>query len=192
LTIRETEYGARGYRWKTFLVQGWQDERGRWCRKKFKEREAAEAFVALKRVELATADRLQPVLTTLSSEQVRTAEIAFTRLRDMERLTGSAVDLLEAVARFGEHLRVNVAVESTPLRQARSACIADKERSGKMRPRSREELEISLRAFERWMLLRPRYAADSHHVLVSQPVPETRREAPSIRAGRPESTRQGR
>jgi hypothetical protein len=64
LTIRETEYGARGYRWKTFLVQGWQDERGRWCRKKFKEREAAEAFVALKRVELATADRLQPVLTT--------------------------------------------------------------------------------------------------------------------------------
>ena len=165
MTISEVVMSRRGYSWTTYLVQGWKDERGKWGRRKFQDRASAEAFVAAKQMEnVTTGAALRPVLTTLSPEQVKEAEVAFAKLAEIgaavELASGEKPCLIDAVARYGVHVRGTMAVDRVPLRDARGQCLQDKERSG-MRLRSREELEISLRAFERWLLMLPRFTAET-------------------------------
>lgn len=91
ITIKQMVKRSGGHQWSTWLVQGWQED-GKWKRRQFKERRDAEAFAAVKRIELQNADsRLQNRVTTLTSEQVRQAESAFTRLGDRYTLD-QAVD----------------------------------------------------------------------------------------------------
>ncbi len=81
LSIREVWESADGYRWKTFLVQGWREEDGRHGRKRFRTRDEAEAFIARKQVEVMNAGTVQvPVPTSLPVEDVREAETAVRRL----------------------------------------------------------------------------------------------------------------
>lgn len=86
LTIREIIESGDGYSWTTYLVQGFRGEDGKWKRRKFRIRGDAEAFVALKSVELMNREtKLREVVTALSHEQVKEAEVAFNRLRELER-----------------------------------------------------------------------------------------------------------
>ncbi|HEX2747406.1 MAG TPA: hypothetical protein VHM91_05340, partial [Verrucomicrobiales bacterium] len=65
MSIREIEERDGGYRYTTFLVQGWK-EQGKWRRKRFKSRADAEAFIAAKSLENVTDNAgLCPVVTTL-------------------------------------------------------------------------------------------------------------------------------
>ena len=75
LSIREITETADGYTWTTFMVQGFRED-GKWKRRKFRERADAEAFMALKGVEMLNQEVLQQVVTTLSAEQVKAAESA--------------------------------------------------------------------------------------------------------------------
>lgn len=80
LHIREIVESKGGHSWTTHLVQGWR-EGGRWQRKRFRDRAEAEAFVAVKQVELANGSLLHSVITRLSAEEVKDAEVALGRLK---------------------------------------------------------------------------------------------------------------
>ena len=96
LTIREINKKSRGRTYTTFLVQGWKDA-GEWQRRQFKKRKDAESFAAVKRIELQNAENLlHNVVTSLSADQVKQAESAFTRL-------GERYTLEQAIGYFMDH-----------------------------------------------------------------------------------------
>ncbi len=96
ISITEMEETKNGYSWTTYLVQGWRED-GRWQKRRFKDRAGAEAFAAVKRVELLNeASSLRSVATRLSADQIRQAEAAFARL-------GSRYDLEQATNFFLTH-----------------------------------------------------------------------------------------
>lgn len=165
LSIREIKVKKGAYSWTTYLVQGWKDESGRWARRKFKSRAEAETFLAEKNLEHATvADPRRTALTTLTPDQLREAEMAVVQLAKLSAAdagSGRVPSLLDAVAIYSGHWRDSVAVERMPLREARLACIADKQKRGVLRDRSAVQLECTLKSFERWLCAVPRYLAQS-------------------------------
>src|SRR6185436_13511778 len=81
LTLHEITESKDGYKWTTYMVQGWSEPGVPRGRKKFKTRSEAEAFMTTKGVEMANADTsLHSIATRLTKEQVAEAEAAFTRL----------------------------------------------------------------------------------------------------------------
>ena len=65
LHIREITESKDGHEWTTHLVQGWR-EGGKWQRKRFRDRSEAEAFIAVKQVELLNGSALHSVTTRLA------------------------------------------------------------------------------------------------------------------------------
>ncbi len=137
LTIREVTESADGYTWTTFMVQGYREE-GKWKRRKFRDRADAEAFVALKSVELLNTDtRLSEVLTTLSPAQVKEAESAFRRLQGRHSL--------DAVIDF--FLRTHHDPDKpVPINDAMAQFFQAKEREG-LQTRSLRQLRSTLGRF---------------------------------------------
>lgn len=161
LTIREVKVKKGSYSWTTFMLQGFKDSSGKWQRRKFKTLAGAEAFVAVKALENVTHELPQrAIVTALSMEQAREAEVAFSRLAEIGTIDGRPVSLIDAAAHYAAHLRGLFSVEKVPFREARISCLKDKEARG-MRHRSVIQLESSLRAFERWLRMLPRYTAQS-------------------------------
>lgn len=159
MSIRELAEQSGGYSYTTFLAQGWK-ENGKWKRRRFKSRAEAEAFIAAKQMEHVTdADTLRPVVTTLPMELVREAENAVAILAAVG--LSARPTLTDAAMHYAAHLRNTVAVEPMPFREARKACLSDKEARKVIRARSAVQLESSLRLFENWLLMLPRYAAPS-------------------------------
>lgn len=160
LSIRELVESQDGYTWRTWLVQGFKDERGRWARRKFKDRREAEVFMAAKRMEVMTLQKgLHPVMTSLPLIRVREAEAAVERLGELTAGLPSgepAVSLLDAVAFYCEHVRQTRLVEAVDMREARIQCFRCKSSRG-IRPRSVSSAEGTIKAFERWLRLLPRY-----------------------------------
>lgn len=160
LSIRELEESQDGYTWKTWLVQGYKDARGRWARRKFKDRREAEAFMATKRLENMTLQKgLQPAMTSLPLVRLREAEAAVERLEALRSMLPPgepAPSLLDAVAHYAEHVRKMKSVQAVSVRDARLQCLRDKSARG-MRPRSVAQAESTLKAFEAWLRLLPRY-----------------------------------
>jgi integrase len=119
------------------LVQGWK-ENGKWQRKQFKERQDAETFVALKRVEQENTGRAQRlVLSPLTETQHEQALKAFD-------LLGDTYPLADAVRYFLKHHRppeftIRLADAIKLYRDA-------KERDG-LRPRSLQSIAWTLGAF---------------------------------------------
>ena len=149
LTIREIEEESGGYRWNTFLVQGFQGEDGKWKRKKFRDRKDAESFMALKSVELLNKDtRLREVVTTLSGDQVKEAEAAFNRLNELEQSNHGARrhTLSAAVEHYVKH-HDGGKISTVQLADARRAFLIGKEQEG-VRARSLAQLNSTLRQFE--------------------------------------------
>jgi len=147
LSIREVSEGKDGYHWTTFLVQGWQ-ENGKWQKRRFRNRSDAESFVALKGVEMMNRDsRLREVVTSLTCQQVKEAETAFNRLREIE--SNGAGDgrfsLVAAVEFFAKHHDPG-ALMSVPLADARRAFLEAKENEG-VRARSLVQLNATLSQF---------------------------------------------
>ncbi len=175
LSIREITETKAGYSWRTYLVQGWKDETGRWARKRFRDRQQAEAFMAVKRLEVETrGDVLRPIVSRLTQAQAKDAETALDRLAALAAEsagTAAPATLCEAVEHYARHWRASVSVEAMPFRDARRAIVSDKERAGR-RARSVTELDISLRAFERWLLMQPRYTEGSVDTDWTPPVHE--------------------
>jgi hypothetical protein len=98
ITIRAINREKNGSAWVTHLVQGWQ-ENGKWMRKQFSDRNKAERFAALKRVEMENKGRAQQlILSTLTQEQHDRAADAFARL-------GTAYTLPDVVEFFLKHHR---------------------------------------------------------------------------------------
>lgn len=149
LTIREITETADGYSWTTYMVQGFRDEAGKWKRRKFRDRSDAEAFVALKSVEMLNQDtRLREVVTTLSREQVKEAESAFNRLAELERDGDtSRRHSLGAAVEF--YLKHQDAGKTKPVDfdYARRQFLISKERDG-VRDRSLVQLNATLRQFQ--------------------------------------------
>ena len=164
LSIRELVESRNGYTWKTWLVQGFKDARGRWVRRKFKDRREAEVFMAAKKMEMMTLQKgLHPVMTSLPLVRLREAEAAVERLDELRALLPSGVSevsLLDAVAFYSEHLRRTRMVEAVDVRTARVQCFRCKSSRG-MRPRSVANAENTIKAFERWLRLLPRYSERS-------------------------------
>jgi len=149
LSIREIEEHKDDYTWTTFLVQGWQGENGRWQKKRFRNRSDAEAFVALKAVELLNQDsKLREVVTTLSADQVKEAEAAFNRLAEMERDgdTTRKHTLSAAVEFYAKHFDPGT-TKTVLFSEARQLFLRAKESEG-VRPRSIVQLGATLRQFE--------------------------------------------
>jgi len=149
LTIREITETADGYSWTTYMVQGFRGEDGKWKRRKFSDRGDAEAFVALKSVELLNKDTsLREVVTTLSKEQVKEAEAAFNRLLELER-EGDTSRRHSLAAAVEFYLKHQDAGKTTPVAfdYARRQFLISKERDG-VRPRSLVQLDATLRQFE--------------------------------------------
>lgn len=138
LTVRETTEEKDDYTWKTFLVRGWREADGRYGRKKFKSREEAETFMALKNVELMNAETaMHNVVTWLTHAQVKDAEAAFTRLSGRYSL-GQAADYL--LTHFAPPDK------AVPLDKARDAFISAQEK-GDVRARSLRQSRSTLRKF---------------------------------------------
>lgn len=156
LTIREITETADGYTWTTYMVQGFRGEDGKWKRKKYRNRADAEAFVALKSVELLNQDtRLHEVVTTLSKDQVKEAEAAFNRLRELEREGDtSRRHTLGAAVEF--YLKHQDAGKTKPVEfnYARAQFLIAKEREG-VRERSILQLNATLRQFQAAVENRP-------------------------------------
>ena len=131
LSLREISETSDGYKWTSYLVQGFRDEAGRHGRKKFKTRDDALAWIATKGVELVNTDTaLHNVVTRLSKTQVEEAESAFTRLAGRHAL-GEAVDFF---------MRNYAQPDTpTPLDRALEAFLENREREG-VRPRSLVQL----------------------------------------------------
>lgn len=138
LTLREIAESSNGYKWTTFLVQGFKNEDGRHGRKKFKTRDDALAWIATKSVELQNADTaLHNHVTRLTKAQVQEAEGAFSRLAGRYSL-GDAVDyFLRTFARPDT---------ATPLDRALDAFLETREREG-VRPRSLIQLRSTCSNF---------------------------------------------
>ncbi len=115
---------AQGYVFH--LVQGWQED-GKWQRKRFKDRAAAETFAAALRVQMENKGRAQRmVLSALTEEQHAEA------LRSFDKLAGT-YSLAEAVDFFLKHHRPP---EFTiRLSDAKKLYCDEKERDG-LRPRT--------------------------------------------------------
>ena len=121
ITIRPITREKNGNVWVTHLVQGWQ-ENGKWMRKQFADRDEAERFAALKRVEMENKGRAQQmILSTLTQEQHDRAADAFTRL-------GTTYTLAEVVNFFLKHHRPPEFTIRT--KDALKLYIDDKERDG--------------------------------------------------------------
>jgi integrase len=155
LTIREITESKDGYSWTTYLVQGWR-ESGKWKRRKFKTRSEAEAFIAVKSVELLNADTaLRSVVTKLDKEQMAEAETCIARLGG-----GGRYSLTEAVDYFLQHWCAPDLVVT--ISDARWAFLEAKERE--VRARSLKQLESSVRVFGEFM-------ADTHvHTITAEDV----------------------
>lgn len=151
LSIREITETADGYTWTTYMVQGFRED-GKWKRRKFRDRSDAEAFVALKSVELLNQDtRLREVVTTLSSDQVKEAEAAFNRLAELER-GGDATrkhTLGAAVEFYLKHMEAD-RLKPVEFAYARRQFLDAKEHEG-VRDRSIVQLNATLRQFETFM-----------------------------------------
>jgi hypothetical protein len=149
LTIREITETADGYSWTTYMVQGFRDEAGKWKRRKFRDRGDAEAFVALKSVEMMNhGTSLREVVTTLSREQVKEAESAFNRLAELERDADTTrKHTLGAAVEF--YLKHQDAGKTKPVEfdYARRQFLISKERDG-VRARSLIQLDSTLRQFQ--------------------------------------------
>ncbi|MBL9145372.1 MAG: phage integrase N-terminal SAM-like domain-containing protein [Verrucomicrobiaceae bacterium] len=148
LTIREINEQKDGYRWTTFLVRGWQED-GRWQKKRFKSRADAEAFVALKSVELINSGtRLREVVTALSPAEVKEAEAAINRLKELDDATGTdrIHTLLAAVEFYAKHHDAGT-LEHIPFADAKRQFLIAKEKEG-VRPRSLVQLTSTLTQFE--------------------------------------------
>ncbi len=168
ISVREVIESRDGYSYTTYLVQGWKED-GKWKRRRFKDRAEAEAFMSAKRLENPQeGKRMGSVVTSLSHELVTDAENAAAILAALSLPTRPT--LTEAATHYAAHLRKTVAVEAVPLRDARKACLADKEARGVLRARSAMQLESSLRLFENWLLLLPRYQGPSIDEHWSPPV----------------------
>ncbi|HEX2746427.1 MAG TPA: hypothetical protein VHM91_00400, partial [Verrucomicrobiales bacterium] len=162
LSVREVSLRKGRYKWTTWMVQGFKNEAGKWVRRKFRSRDAAEAFVARKQMENVVPGAPQhPVITCLTPEEVNEAEVAVARLKGCRRSDGRAVSLLEAATFYAEHLRGTVDIERVPMAEARRACLQDKEKRGVLRHHTTRYVDISLRAFEKWLCGQPRYAEQS-------------------------------
>lgn len=149
LTIREITETADGYSWTTYMVQGFRGEDGKWKRRKFRERADAEAFVALKSVELLNQDtRLREVVTTLSADHVKEAEAAFNRLRELER-DGDTTrkHTLGAAVEFYLKHQEGGRLKPVAFDVARREFLIAKEREG-VRDRSIVQLNATLRQFQ--------------------------------------------
>lgn len=161
LSIRELLESKNGYTWTTWMVQGFKDARGRWVRRKFKDRREAEVFMAAKKMEMMTLQKgLHPVMTSLPLVRLREAEAAVERLDELRELLpsgGADLSLLEAVAFYSEHVRRTRMVEAVDVRAARIQCFRCKSSRG-MRPRSVANAESTIKSFERWLRLLPRYS----------------------------------
>lgn len=149
LTIREITETADGYSWTTYLVQGFRGEDGKWKRRKFRDRGDAEAFVALKSVEMMNhGTSLREVVTVLTREQVKEAESAFNRLAELEREgESSRRHSLGAAVEF--YLKHQDAGKTKPVEfdYARRQFLISKERDG-VRARSLIQLDATLRQFQ--------------------------------------------
>lgn len=98
ITIRPHTEKKNGRAYQSFMVQGWK-ENGKWRRKQFKSRKEAEAFAAVKRVEMENQGRKQDlVLSSLTEAQHEDARQAFERL-------GATYTLQQAVDFFLKHHR---------------------------------------------------------------------------------------
>ena len=116
------------------MVQGFKNEAGKWVRKKFRSRDEADAFVARMQMETVVPGAPQhPVITCLTPEEVNEAEVAVARLKGCRRSDGHPASLLDAATFYAEHLRGTVDVERVSLRDARRACLQDKEKRGVLR-----------------------------------------------------------
>lgn len=137
ITIRQIDRSKNGSNWTTFLVQGWQ-ENGKWQRKQFKDRSAAETFVALKRVEVENKGRAQRmILSGLTQEQHDAAVAAFDRL-------GGTYTLAESVEFFLRHHRPPEFTIN--MKKAINLYLDDRERDG-IRPRSVKAIKSVLKQF---------------------------------------------
>lgn len=102
ITIREEWRGEGSYGYQTYLVQGWK-ENGKWMRKRFKIRQKAENFAALKRIEVENTGRAQSlVLSHLTEQQHEEARQAFDKLGKTYTLT-QAVDYFLKMHRPPDH-----------------------------------------------------------------------------------------
>lgn len=126
ITIREIFPIKNGKAYPAFLVQGWK-ENNKWQRKQFKDRNDAERFAALKRVEMENQGRkLHMTLTSLTEEQTQQAVNAFDALGETYTLK-QAVDFFLANHRPPEFV--------TTFKDAIEPYLLDKERDG-VRPRT--------------------------------------------------------
>lgn len=137
LTLTERTERKDGYSWRTYLVQGWQED-GKWKRRKFKSLRDANAFVDRKQVELKKIGGANRLITShLSDEQIREAEDAVHRL-------GDRYSIREAIDYFLAHfcdpdfkIRIGDAIKRF---------IGAKEKD--IRARSIQQLESTLNRFE--------------------------------------------
>ena len=121
ITIRPHTEKKNGRSYESFMVQGWK-ENGKWKRKQFKDRAKAEAFAAVKRVEMENQGRKQDlVLSSLSEAQHEDARQAFERL-------GSTYSLQQVVDFFLKHHRPPDF--TIRLADARELYLDDRERDG--------------------------------------------------------------
>lgn len=148
LTIREITETADGYSWTTYMVQGFRGDDGKWKRRKFRDRGDAEAFVALKSVEMMNhGTSLREVVTVLSREQVKEAESAFNRLAELERDgdTSRRHSLGAAVEFYLKHQDAGK-TKAVEFDYARRQFLISKERDG-VRARSLIQLDSTLKQF---------------------------------------------
>lgn len=136
LHIREIVESKGGHEWVTHLVQGWR-ENGRWQRKRFRDRNEAEAFVALKQIEITNGSEFHSVTTRLSPEAVAEAEIALARL-------GGRYTLDQAVSYFLTHYAEPE--ERKALSDAVKGYLDAKERAG-VRDRTLRQLDSTFGQF---------------------------------------------
>lgn len=137
ITITEKLREKAGVSWVTHLVQGWK-ENGKWQRKQFKDKAAAERFAALKRVSVENHGRgQQMILTPLTEAQAQQAVSAFDRLGEVYSLS-QAVDFFLKNHRPPEYV--------TTIKNAIKHFIEDKERDG-LRPRTLRGIKGTLNAF---------------------------------------------
>ncbi|RYD61777.1 MAG: hypothetical protein EOP84_35310, partial [Verrucomicrobiaceae bacterium] len=121
----------------SYLVQGWKED-NKWKRKQFKDRQKAETFAALKRVEMENQGRTQRmVLSHLTDEQHEEALRAFDRL-------GATYSLSSAVEYFLRHHRPPDF--TIRLSDAIKLYLDDKERDG-IRSRSLGAIKSVLQQF---------------------------------------------
>ena len=165
LTIRKVTATQGTYSWDSFVVQGWQSG-GKWQRRRFKTLAAAEAFKASKALELLPdSQSINLAATSLSPTQIRDAETALAfiaKAGQFQDASGSPVeiDLTKAAAFYLGHLRALHAVQQIGMKEAVAEYIADRLASG-VRPITLRARRSRLLRFISWLILRPRFDAQS-------------------------------